>query len=231
MKKAMIMALMALVCMTACAKGGKKQQQCGDTTRCCQPCPIPGIDRLSDDDKAKLKDIYTRYAEEIKNACPAAQGDCCRQECEKPQGDMAPQGPRHEPGDTAAMRLDGPRPDGPRPQGDMRPGSPDKKDQGQQCCQAPKLSDDEADALMQAELKARAEVIAIQQKYYSEFRTVLSPCQVKALYNAPCGAKQGAQQPRGPQRHGKPGQPGQPGGPGQPGQPGEPAPAPAQGAE
>lgn len=213
----MIMTLMALVCLTVSAKQDKGQQPGCDSAQCCQKCPIPGMDKLSDEDKAKLKEIMERYMADVKAVCPEKKGECEKPQCEKPQGDMGPQGPRPMPGDTAMAR-----PEGPRPEGDARPEGPDRKGGPQECCQGPQLTDEEADALMETELKAKADIIAIQQKYYSEFRTVLSPQQVKALYSAQCDKKKGGQQPRGGQRHGGPGQPGQPG---QPGGPGEPAPA------
>lgn len=195
MKKVMMMALMALVCMTASAKQGKKQQQDCDTAKCCQKCPVPGVENLSDEDKAKLKEIFERYMSEVKAVCPAKE-------------------------DTACARPQGPRPEGPRPEGDVRPGGPDQKGGPQECCKAPQLTDEEADAQIQAELEAKGKIIAIQQKYYSEFRTILSPQQVKAVYSMQC-RKGGGQQPRQGQRHEGPGAPGQPG----PGQPQGPTPA------
>lgn len=178
--KLFIMALMATVCLTANARGNKKAE-C-DTAKCCAMAPIPGLE-LSDEDAAKLKDIYGRYMEEIKKV----------HESLKPTDEANP--------DEGVMPIEetaGERPEGGRPEGG-KPGKPGKE-----------LSDEEAEALIKAEIAAQREVLNIKEKYYDEFRTVLTPAQIRTIYNRQCKKEQ----QRGGQPGGPQGGPGQ-GGPGQ----------------
>lgn len=178
--KLLILALMATVCLTANARGNKKAQ-C-DTAKCCAMVPIPGLE-LSDEDAAKLKDIYGRYVEEIKKA----------HETLMPAGKDNP-----DEGVMPIGEAGGERPEGGRPEGD-KPGKPGKQ-----------LSDEEAEALIKAEIAVQREVLNIKEKYYDEFRTVLTPAQIRIVYSAQC---KNEQRPGGPQRGGRPGGP--QGGPGQ----------------
>lgn len=190
MKKIIFMALMAGLCLTANAKGDKKEK-C-DTAKCCQRAPIPGLD-LSDEDKAKLQDIFGRYMEEIKNA----HGDLAKTCCEKPaDGENA--GPEPKDGmppidENMAVDSDGDKGPQGRPEGGPRgdkPGQPGKQ-----------LSDEEAEAMIKAQISTQREILNIKEKYYDEFRTVLTPAQILIIYNQDCNAKQ---QQRGNRQHGGP---------------------------
>lgn len=172
--KFFIMALMAMVCLTANARGNKKEN-C-DTAKCCAMAPIPGLE-LSDEDAAKLKDIYGRYMDEIKKAHESLMPACKA----NPDEGVVPIG-----------EAGGERPEGGRPEGG-KPGKPAKQ-----------LSDEEAEALIKAEIAVQREVLNIKEKYYDEFRTVLTPAQIRIIYSAQCKSEQ---RPGGPQRGGHPGGP------------------------
>lgn len=189
MKKILFMALMAGLCLTANAKGGKKEK-C-DTAKCCQRAPIPGLE-LSEEDNVKLQDIFGRYMDEIKKA----HGDVAKECCEKPADNEAA---RPEPKDgmppidekMAVDDNDGKRPEG-RPEGGPRGGKPCKQ-----------LTDEEAEAMVKAQIATQREILNIKEKYYDEFRTVLTPAQILALYTQDCNARQqGGQRPGGPQQPG-----------------------------
>lgn len=156
-KTTIIMALMALVCLTANAQ--KDMKAPCDSAKCPGGAPIPGL-KLTEENAETFKDIYTRYMDEIKNV-RGEQPQCCQQP--------------------------GPRPEGPRPEG-----APEGDKQAKE-----QPSDEQMDSLAKASFAQQRAIIDIQERYYDEFRTILTPQEVRMVYSQgqQCGQRGGQRQP------------------------------------
>lgn len=87
----------------------------------------------------------------------------------------------------------GPRPEGPRPEGAPE-GDKGAKEQP---------SEEQMDSLMKASFTQQRAIIDIQERYYDEFRTILTPQEVRMVYSqgqqgGQCGGNRGmGRQPQG----------------------------------
>ena len=73
------------------------------------------------------------------------------------------------------------------------------------------LSDDEMETLIKAEISAERDILDIKEKYYDEFRAILTPAQIHIVYSQ---QSNGQRQPGGMQRGGGRPEGGPQGGPG-----------------
>lgn len=89
----------------------------------------------------------------------------------------------------------GPRPEGPRPEGTPEGDKPAKKE----------LTEEQADSLMKASFTEQRAIIEIQERYYDEFRTILTPQEVRMVYSqGQQGGQRGGDRQMGRQPQGGP---------------------------